>query len=155
MFQLDSFEECFGEDIKYSRNVYCIAEVYIKPNDSSPAWNLIESKSKLWKTHYRHDHLVHGVCLHRCKELLAKFDLMTQRQFILQKPKNLKTFDVDPFTFQHAMEDKFMYEETVNECINYEMKKKFHLEAFSEIQYCEVDGRVNGAGRTFDYLMDY
>lgn len=150
MFHLDPFDRCFEGDIKYAENVYCIADVYIKPNKSSPTWNLIETISKPWKTRYRHDHLVYGVCLQRCKEVMAKFDGMTRRKFMSQKPENFKTFDIDPFAFQHAMKDKFMYEDDVNECINYEMRKKFDVEAFSEIQYCEVSGRRNEIGENVE-----
>jgi hypothetical protein len=144
---LDQFDECFSESLKYSKNVYCIADVYIKPNKSSPVWNLIEKKSSKWKTQYRHDHLVYGVCINHCRELMSKFDVMTQRQFISSKPSNYSEFDVDPYAFHYAVEDKVMYEEIVNECINYRMNKKFQLEAYTEIQYCEVKGRIDERGK--------
>lgn len=77
---------------------------------------------------------------------MAKFDTMTKRHFNLEKSDNMKTFEIDPFTYQHAMDDKFMYEDIINECINYEMKKMFGVEAFSEVQYCEVSRRENEIG---------
>lgn len=153
MFKLDSFEECLKFDLKYSKNVYCIADVYIQPNTSSEVWNLIKSSSYPLKSHYRHDHLVYGVCVNPCKETLSKFDIMTQKQFISSKSSEHHIFDVDPFTFHHAIEDKVMYEEIVKECINYRMKKNFEVEAFSEVQYCEVEGRIEEIGRKNANLM--
>lgn len=149
MFKLDSYEECFKYDFKYSENVYCIADVYIKSNKSSEVWNLISANSKPWKTHYRHDHLVYGVCVNPCKAMMSKFDAMTQRQFISSEPIEYKSLNIDPFTFHHAIEDKIMNEEKVKECINHQMIKEFEIEAFSEVQYCEIDGRVEEVGKTF------
>jgi hypothetical protein len=83
---------------------------------------------------------------------MAKFDVMTRRQFVLKKPESLETFDIDPFTYRHAIEDRFMYEDIVNECINYEMRKKFGVEAFSEVQYCEVAGRSDEIGENMELV---
>lgn len=144
MFNLDSFDECFKISEKYAKNVYCVGDVYIKPNETSQVWNEIEKNSNPQQTQYRHDHLVYGVCVSKCKALLSKFDVRTQKQFNPSKPSN---YQIDLFTFNNAVEDKFMYKEILNECINFQIHKKFQLEAFFEVQYCEVSGRVEEIGK--------
>jgi hypothetical protein len=148
MFKLDPYDECFSENFEYSRNVYCIADVYIKPNKSSQTWNLIEEKSNKSKTQYRHEHLVYGICINYCRDLMSKFDSMTQKQFVASKPINYPSIAIDPFAFRYAVEDKIMYEEILNECVNYQMQKKFQLEAFPEVQYCDEKGRIHKIGKS-------
>jgi hypothetical protein len=80
-------------------------------------------------------------------KIMSKFDKMTQRKFISPKPRNYPNWIIDPFTFHHAIEDKVMYEDSVKECINYQMKKEFQLQAYSEIQYCDVEGRIEEIGK--------
>lgn len=147
MFQLDPYRECLNDNGKFSRAAYCIVDVYIKPNASSQLWNIIQRNSEPWKTQYRHDRLVYGICVNRCRKLLSKFDKMTQKQYLSSKPISFEDYLLDPFTFRHAIEDKIEFGKIVNECINYEMKKQHQLEAYAEIQYCDVDSRMDGTGK--------
>lgn len=153
LYQLDPYDDCLSTKVKFSSPVYCIADVFIKPNKSNSAWMIIEENSNSWKTQYRHDHLVHGVCIGRCKKLMEKFDKMTQQKYFHQSPKNFSTFKSDPFTFVSAIEDEIEFGQLVNECINYELSKRYQLESFSRIQYCEVSGRVHKIGKLVRILF--
>lgn len=144
MFNLDFYDECFKFREKYAKNVYCMGDVYIKPNESSQIWNEIVKSSYVQQTQFRHDHLVKGICISKCKALMSKFDVITQNQFI---PSKLSDYQIDPFTYKHAVEDTFMYNAILNECTNYQMQKQFQLKAFFEVQYCEVSGRVEEIGK--------
>lgn len=147
LFQLEPYDECFADDLKYSEKVYCIADVYIKPNNWSANFMIIERNSFPEKIHYRHDHLVIGVCINRCKKLLQKFDKSTQREYFSPTPRNFPEFKDDPFIFRHGVEDDFEFGKIVNECINYRLKKSHQLEAYSRIQSCDVKERVEKIGK--------
>lgn len=154
LFQLDSYDDCLATKVKFSIPVYCIVEVYIKPNKSNNAWMIIEKSSLALKTHYKHDHLVYGVCISRCKNFMKKFDKLTQLEYFNQTPKKFTSIGDDPFTFAGAIEDDVEFGELVNECINYELKKRYQLVANSKIQYCEGNGRVDEIGKftqTFNF----
>lgn len=140
IFQLDSYDACFADNVKYSNAAYCVADVFIKPNASSRLWKIIQENSNSWKTHFRHDHLVYGICMEKCKKFLTKFDKLTQREYFVKAPKNFSTSITDPFLFFHSIEDRIEYSEAFSECINYPLRKQSQLEAFAEIQYCEVGG---------------
>lgn len=154
LYQLESYEECFFDELKYSEPVYCIADVYIKPNRSSENFLIIEKNSYPAKTHYRHDHLVFGVCINRCKKLLQRFDKLTQQEYFSPTPENFTEFKLDPSIFRHGIEDDFEFGMIVNECINYELKKKHQLEAYSRIQNCEVNERVEDFGKYCKYSIE-
>lgn len=147
LYQFDRYDECLSTKVKFSSPAYCIADVYIKPNKSNSAWMIIEKNSHSWKTQYRHDHLVYGVCIGRCKKLMENFDKMTQQKYFHRSPENFSTLETDPFTFVSAIEDEIEFGQLVNECINYELSKHFQLQSFSRIQYCEVSGRVHKTGK--------
>lgn len=147
LYNLDSYDDCLLTKEKFSSPVYCIAEVYIEPNKSNHAWTVIEEKSLAWKTHYRHDHLVFGVCVSRCKKLMRKFDRMTQKEYFNQTPMNFSIPQVDLFTFNGAIEDEVEFGKLVNECINYQLKTEYQLVSRSQIQYCEVSGSVDEIGK--------
>lgn len=146
--QLESYDECFTRNAKFSKASYCVADAYINPNESSQLWNVIQRNSHPWKTQYRHDHLVYGICIGSCKSMLSKFDKMSQKRFLFHAPRNFtqSDVDVDPFTFHHAIEDKIEFSDIVNECINYQLMKEYQLSAASKIQYCNVDGRREQIG---------
>lgn len=108
---------------------------------------LIDGNSKPEKIHYRHDHLVFGVCINRCKKLLRKFDELTQQEYFSPSPPNFSEFKVDPFVFRHGVEDDFEFGKIINECVNYELRMKHQLEALSRVQSCDVNGRVEKFGR--------
>lgn len=42
----------------------------------------------------------------------------------------------DPYTFQRALEDRAEHGKLLNRCVNYNLKKKFNLVAYSSIEYC-------------------
>lgn len=146
IFQLESYDGCFADNVKYSNAAYCVADVYVKPNASSRLWSIIQENSSRWKTQFRHDHLVYGICMEQCKKFLTRFDKMTQREYFVKAPKNFSTSISDPFTFYHSIEDRIEYSEAFSECINYPLRKQFQLEAFAEIQYCEVSGKAEEIG---------
>lgn len=145
LFQLDSYDECFSEHEKYSSPTYCIADVYIKPNASSRAWSIIEQNSIRWKTHYRHDHMVYGICIQQCKKFLSRFDKATRKEYFVKAPKNFSSVE-DRFTFFGAIEDGTEFIAALSACINYPLRKQFQLEAFAEIQYCDVGGKSEEIG---------
>lgn len=146
MFQIDSYDECFNEPVKFSTNAFCIADIYIKPNSSSRLWSIIEGSSKHWKTQFRHDHLMYGVCIQRCKKFLSKFDKNTQKEYFVKAPKNFPSSIFNPFIYYQGIEDRIEFIEAFSECINYQLRKQYHLEAFAEIQYCDVSGKSEEIG---------
>lgn len=148
IFHVEPYEECIANaGLKYSQPAYCIADVYIKPNETSQEWQILANASSPRKTQFRHDHLVFGICIDDCKKLLGQFDKMTQKQFYIPTPRNFsELMSADPFVFQDAVQDKFDYGEVLNECINFNLRREFRLEAFTEIQYCNVADRPDIIG---------
>lgn len=128
--------------MKFTRTAYCIVDVYVKPNESSRLWKAIKEGSLRWKTQYRHDHLVRGVCVNRCRKLFNRFAKSARTEYFSLKPENFTRIPSDPFVFRRTIEDKLEFNEIVNECVNYQMLKQFGLEVYSDIQYCDVKGRT-------------
>lgn len=155
LFQVDPYDECLAEEIKYTTNAYCIVEVYVQPNQSNDMWRSIEKFSHPWKSRYRHDHLVYGVCINRCHRLLEKIDLTTRKKFHLKIPEIFTEPFIDPFAFDHAIEDSLEFGDVINHCINYDLMLSFGLKAYTMVQYCKVKGRLSEIGNSLDFRNVY
>ena len=147
LFQIEHYDECFAGETKFSRSAYCIADAFIKPNVTSEIWDFIDKISHPWKTQYRHDHLVYGICINKCKELMKKIDAMTQREYFLPTPKNHFELNSNNYSFNYIVEDENEFDQIVNECINYVLRQKYQISAYSRIQYCDIKGRSEEIGK--------
>lgn len=144
LFHFDAYDECFAE-VRYAMPAYCLAEVFVMPNSSNDIWKIIEKYSHPWKTQYRHDHLSYGVCISRCKNLMQKFDKSTIKKYF----SSFSEPSINPFAFEYSIEDNAKIGKVINECINYEMKRKYQLKVNTRVQYCEVKGRTSKIGKVF------
>jgi hypothetical protein len=142
MFHLDAYDDCLNENVKFSSSVFCVADVQIKPNKSSQVWNIIEKNSRQWKIQYRHDHLVYGVCINRCRKLLEKLGKYSKEELLMFKPENFSIISIDATSFYYSMEDEIEFGSELSACINYELKENFQLEANSVLNYCDIKGRT-------------
>lgn len=147
LFELEPYDECFIHEDKFSMPAYCVADVYIRPTNSSEIWNNIAKNSHPWKTQYRHDHLVYGVCINKCQTAMKRVDKMMQRKYFLQTPRNFSEITSDRFEFSYSIEDNLDFGRIMDECVNFKLRQKYDLEADLQVQYCDIKGRIIEMGK--------
>ncbi|EDV36810.2 uncharacterized protein Dana_GF11764 [Drosophila ananassae] len=133
LYQLDDFDLC-QDTIS---GVYCLAYVEIKPNSSSDLWQLIEEVSSDSKHRFRHDHVFRGVCLERCLDSILSADDATVFQ-----PEDVQDVELSSYYNKVHLrrgdaEERLLYNELVNTCLNLEFGQKYELQVQSLIEYCE------------------
>ncbi|XP_063699368.1 nose resistant to fluoxetine protein 6-like [Culicoides brevitarsis] len=132
----DSYLDCTKKFRE--KAVYCVAKTYIKPDNNSEVWRYIKEFSS-YKIHFfRHDTVTRGVCMNRCEKQLTQ-----------QKPQQQRvtlTFDIDSAIYHpgielHATtkEQRIVYHEAINRCVNQEMLNEYGLESWSEIEFCNTN----------------
>lgn len=153
LFQVDPYDECFADEIKYSPNVYCIVEVFVQPNQSNDIWRSIVKFSHPWRSRCRHDHLVYGVCINRCRQTLENLKSTTSNQFYTEISENFAGPFIEQSAFNNALEDALEFSDEINQCINYELTHNFNLTAHVMVQYCKVKGRDRKIGNQRNFAM--
>ncbi|XP_053674162.1 nose resistant to fluoxetine protein 6-like [Anopheles nili] len=141
VFHFDDYDECLRDDPTVP-DVYCMVKAVVRPDESSPVWNVIADFSGNWKQHLNHAHLDRGLCLSGCVRMLAELERgnITERELdSLIVPK----FQIDfPYIFKNGtFRDVDMYRRKYSDlfakCINYELQQKHGLQAYTEIEYCD------------------
>ena len=135
LFSYHDYNGCMDSSANIS-NVYCTVRTLIKPDNTSPIWNIIEEFSRDVKRHFRHDALGRGICINWCKVVVQQLDNEGQNKLFVEKfnvdfPYKLKDewFNIHP-------EDRIQLNRIVNICINKEFQESFGLKAYSEIETC-------------------
>lgn len=67
----DDFRKCMHKNLD-GYNVQCVANIIIKPDNSSPLWQYIEEFSSDRKRHFAHDIIASGLCISECERKLSK-----------------------------------------------------------------------------------
>ncbi|XP_063697963.1 nose resistant to fluoxetine protein 6-like [Culicoides brevitarsis] len=132
----DSYFDCTKQFKE--KAVYCVAKTYIKPDNNSEVWRYIKEYSSHKIHFFRHDTVTRGVCMNRCEKQLTQ-----------QKPQQQRvtlTFDIDSAIYHpgielHATtkEQRIVYHEAINRCVNQEMLNEYGLESWSEIEFCNTN----------------
>lgn len=86
--RFDNYHECLGT--YGDEAVYCVADTFTKPDESSELYKLIVKYSSDTKKHYRHDNLVRGLCVNTCKEKIAKLGYEAEKYFVEKFPIDSK-----------------------------------------------------------------
>ncbi|KAH8279262.1 hypothetical protein KR026_005093, partial [Drosophila bipectinata] len=150
LYQLDDYDLCQDR----MAGMYCLAYVEIKPNSSSVLWQLIEEVSLDSKHRFRHDHVFRGVCLERCLDiiLLAGDATVFQQEDI--QDLELSSYYNKVHLRHGDAEERLLYNEMVNTCLNLEFGQKYELQVQSLIEYCDkADAPLDALDLTIYILM--
>ncbi|XP_062550135.1 nose resistant to fluoxetine protein 6-like [Armigeres subalbatus] len=137
IYAYDDYDECFTM-YESPDPVYCVARSVIKPDNQSELWKFIQDFSSDTYRHYRHEHLDRGLCVERCRKLVASLDNETIQQL------NVGKFDINfPYIIKSEVfedvnvhQDRALYGQLINICENYILRKVYNLTAYTEIEYC-------------------
>ena len=135
LFSYEDYDKCVDETD--NEPPYCLVRTIIKPENSSKLWQFIEKFSNDTKRHFRHNNLDKGICVNRCKKLVATLSNETRESLLVNR------FPIDfAYTFKDewykdSKEYKEKYEELINICVNYELKRDYNLTAYSSIELCK------------------
>lgn len=80
--RFDNYHECMG--VYGEEALYCIADAFIKPDSNSEIYNLIADYNRDVKTHFRHDNLVRGLCVNKCRQVIEKFQT-SEENYLVEK----------------------------------------------------------------------
>uniref|UniRef100_A0A182JNH6 Acyltransferase 3 domain-containing protein n=1 Tax=Anopheles christyi TaxID=43041 RepID=A0A182JNH6_9DIPT len=130
----DSIEQCLHNK---PEGVFCIAKVVIKPDSRSEIWRLIKKYSK-YTFQYNHDVLTRGVCLERCNSVLDQLGLAAERYF---EPKfNVsKRYAISDWLLPNVTKYRQQHGYLVNVCQNYELRTRYNLSGYAEIEECTTN----------------
>jgi len=135
----DPYDECMADDnVKFTKNVYCVTEVFVLKNVTSETWRLINKYSHPeWAT-FKHDHLRLGVCVNECKKELNMFELQASKhdERGMSKVGSLPKYITEPSQYEGQIVDDINYGPLIDKCVNKRMKKKFGLQVATRINYC-------------------
>ncbi|EAT36801.1 AAEL011139-PA, partial [Aedes aegypti] len=136
IYAYDDYDECFTT-YESPDPAYCVARSVIKPDNRSELWRLIQV-SVIFRGHYRHDHLDRGLCVQRCRKLVASLDNETIQQLYVEKFDINFPYIIDSKVFEDVKvhQDRALYGRLINICENYILRKVYNLTAYTEIEYC-------------------
>ncbi|KAH8236990.1 hypothetical protein KR038_001983 [Drosophila bunnanda] len=139
LYQLDDYDLCLDQ----SSATYCLAYVEIEPNVNSTLWRLIESVSLDSKHRYRHDVVFRGVCLERCIRSLNDTSAGALMQYEGRgvQDEQLSKYFMQVHRRAADADDRRLYSELVNNCLNLDFSQKFSLQVSSQIEYCCFNGK--------------
>ncbi|XP_058465190.1 uncharacterized protein LOC131438863 isoform X2 [Malaya genurostris] len=122
-------------------NVYCVARIIIKPDNSSQLWNIIMERS-VTDTQYRHYLLDRGFCVKHCTELVNG---LTENQ---QNIYNQGKIEIEqPYIFDQQFvpgmdEFKRAYGNITNICLGYQLHRDYNLSSYSLIEHCATSASL-------------
>lgn len=128
LFHLDPFDGC----ILNNKSAYCVVEISIQENSSSPTWKIIEKYSNPKLTQFDHSHLTYGVCVRNCEKYLNGSKI---GDFKLKESKSARTDLIVPYS--NLNEDQLTYQNLVHNCVNLKMMKNYQVQAVAKIAFCE------------------
>lgn len=133
LHQLDDYDLCLDKPA----GSYCLVYVEIEPNASSTLWRLIDSVSRDSKHRFRHDVVLRGVCLESCRRTLndSSGPIQSYEARGVQD-EELSAYFVQVHRRTTDSDDRLLYSELVNSCLNLEFSQKFSLRVSSQIEYC-------------------
>ncbi|XP_044249262.1 nose resistant to fluoxetine protein 6 [Drosophila takahashii] len=129
---LDDYDLCLDSP----SGSYCLVYVEILPNASSALWHQINEVSLDSKHRFRHDRVFRGVCLERCKQSVIDFANLREKGKEDILDKELRSYYAKVHRRSGDSEERLLYEELVNSCLNLEFVEKFSLRVRSLIEYC-------------------
>lgn len=137
IYAYDDYDECFTS-YDSPDPAYCVARSVIKPDNRSELWRFIQDFSNDTYRHYRHDHLDRGLCVERCRKLVASLDNETIQQLYVGKFDINFPYIIDSKVFEDVQvhQDRALYGRLINICENFILRKVYNLTAYTEIEYC-------------------
>ncbi|XP_052893011.1 nose resistant to fluoxetine protein 6-like [Anopheles moucheti] len=130
----DSIEQCLHNK---PGGVFCIAKVVIKPDSRSEIWRLIKKYSK-YTFQYNHDVLTRGVCLEQCSRVLEKLGSAADK-FYEPKFNISKRYLISDWLLPNVAHYRQTYGHLINVCQNYELRTRYNLSGYAEIEECTTD----------------
>lgn len=100
LYAYDDYDECF-DAYDTPEQVYCVARSVVKPDNGSELYRFIQDFSADTYRHFRHDHLDRGLCVERCRRLVAGLDNSTLQQLYVEK------FNID-FPVSSAVKQRYI-----------------------------------------------
>jgi hypothetical protein len=77
LYKFDNFAQCSADD-----SLYCVANSFIKPDESSSLYNQIKEFSSHRKIHLRHDKLQRGLCIKNCESKVLAMGNQSDSYFV-------------------------------------------------------------------------
>jgi hypothetical protein len=167
VYRFDDYEQCMG--IYENEALYCVVNTYVKPDYRSELYRYMKDFSKNTKQFFRHDKLQRGLCINSCQQAVIKMGRNSQKYFVRKFPMDSKVSELklfhklekSPFFIQqlifefvnyfNAKEQRVMYDDVVNKCINIELMSRFNLSGYSSIEYCIKGDMRPPLGQLFSY----
>ncbi|EDS45872.1 conserved hypothetical protein [Culex quinquefasciatus] len=135
LYAYDDYDECF-DAYDTPEQVYCVARSVVKPDNGSELYRFIQDFSADTYRHFRHDHLDRGLCVERCRRLVAGLDNSTLQQLYVEKFNIDFPYILNSKIFENVDQDRLNYGRLINICENYILQKVYNLTAYTEIEYC-------------------
>ena len=152
----DPYDECMADNVEFSKNVYCVTEVFVLKNVTSETWRLINKYSHpKWAT-FAHDHLRLGVCVNECKKELNMFELQASKHDVrsMSKVGHLPNYMTAPYQYEGQIVDDINYGPLIDKCVTKRMKKKFGLQVATRINYCNDNEQKLPIVGKFEHVDD-
>ncbi|XP_052841927.1 nose resistant to fluoxetine protein 6 isoform X1 [Drosophila gunungcola] len=134
LHQLDDYDLCLDRP----SGSYCLAYVEILPNASSTLWHLIHEVSQDSKHRFRHDRVFRGVCLEGCKKRLIDLSESREHEEGTFLDQELIAYYAKVHRRASDADERLLYEELVNSCLNLKFGEEFSLQTRSLIEYCDT-----------------
>uniref|UniRef100_A0A1A9ZC94 Acyltransferase 3 domain-containing protein n=1 Tax=Glossina pallidipes TaxID=7398 RepID=A0A1A9ZC94_GLOPL len=143
LYKLDDYDKCLSR----TQSGYCMVYAEIVPDNSSKLWNFIDVYSKDYRHHFRHDHLLFGICVDRCKILLETLSLSEQSELYDERVESNEITDYYAKVHREETAQHSGYQQLLGKCLNYDFRAKFGLQLKTFIEYCEYPDKtlkING-----------
>ncbi|XP_058833427.1 nose resistant to fluoxetine protein 6-like [Topomyia yanbarensis] len=134
--EFDDYDQCMEEAPVGTVATYCMIRLVIEPDNSSELWHMIEAFS-IDRRHYNHRHLVRGVCVERCKQLVYGLPNTTQQMLKVDKFEIDYPYIFDVSVFKDTYKNRDRYGELLEVCLNYKLNQTYQLKAYTEIEVCD------------------
>uniref|UniRef100_A0A1A9VM86 Acyltransferase 3 domain-containing protein n=1 Tax=Glossina austeni TaxID=7395 RepID=A0A1A9VM86_GLOAU len=138
LYKLDDYDKCLSR----TQSVYCMVYAEVVPDNSSKLWNFIDVYSKDYRYHFRHDHLLFGICVDRCEILLETLSLSEQSELYDERVESSEITEYYAKVYREETEQHSSYQQLLGKCLNYDFRAKFGLQLKTFIEYCEYPDKT-------------
>uniref|UniRef100_A0A1I8PHK2 Acyltransferase 3 domain-containing protein n=2 Tax=Stomoxys calcitrans TaxID=35570 RepID=A0A1I8PHK2_STOCA len=127
-----------------SPSTYCMVFANIKPDNRSEVWQSIENFSEDTHHRFRHDYLVFGLSVAKCKELLLNTTTKILPNEVI-KTKVPSTYQevIDYYTRIYGYN---VYDQNLNNfldtCVNHEFQRNYNLTLTTFVEYCNDPKKI-------------
>uniref|UniRef100_A0A1I8NPU5 Acyltransferase 3 domain-containing protein n=1 Tax=Stomoxys calcitrans TaxID=35570 RepID=A0A1I8NPU5_STOCA len=137
MFKFDNYQEAMSSS---NPSPYCLVFGEIQPDNSSDLWHAIDAFVQDPVRRFRHDHIIYGFNVDKCKQLLRDKGIVVETQTELDETRIPQDEVVDFFKrifTEDDYKDRLQYQDLLDKCMNLEIQGKYNLSVKTFIEYCD------------------